>query len=1215
MSNEPEYVQPQFHSSRLSYSPHTSANSSLRGHMKGINSLVLDFESTETGILYSAGRDACVNSWDLHIPTELQRKRAKDWGYGLRYSSIMGKKVVEEPESSRQQSLQSIVEFNPIDLDEQSDAKKYASLNRAFSNPSKQMNLSSSELSRSRSLNTNGLISGTLSRASIASGGASVSKYSGLDSNQVFQFNRLRRNNLPQTTHLLNYRYHTDWVNDIILCRGGQHFVTASSDRALYLWHSKYTTPLLRVGYHNDHVKTLCYARDQGWVASGGYDKRIVLWDLHEERGEICSMEYQKFVEIMSESAENSSIYALACNPSGSIMLSGSPEKFIRGWDVRTGKQIYRLGGHTDNIRALLVSEDGKWALSGSSDSTIKLWSLASPTRCVVTYTHYDDSVWSLASNHPNLEVFWAGGRDGLVTKVGRRRMFSNSGDYVTEDDELVDCVAVCREDSGVNKIAAIDDLYLWTATSSSSLHRWRDIPLQPSTVVLPKSGASTSRTTKGRNSQFIQTPVTSESLSPTSEEDSNIILIPSKAVIKYDHNDFTHGQFRLSTTSALFNSWDVTSRKSLGRSLNAFSVLSLESDDEDEDDDIELLWAVPDEVTPGEHCLIRHFLLNNKRYVATQDSLGEMCLWDIIKCEILERTMPYHRMQRRPSFGLNSELITLDEIAERKSKQKEDDSYLSELDLAEFEAFVKKWNTAEWIANWCSVETRLGFIYAFKRPPEIELEPELKNPPLTASSPTPPPPHDSKLPQNEGNRPSKPVVLEKATTPSPSDSKNLKKPSSPIPPEGKQSLIMKTLKHMKSKSSYKSAPSSPLLRPKTIDENKSDRGRKSRKDSKDISLEGFRLRSKSRGEKNKVHRSKSLGVISRGLLRLGAKTNGSEAETIEVEPPETEAPLPNEQAKRDENQEAKDEHSSRRSDATKLSSEPLESLPDTPLESPMPLSPKSHTRVVEELEKAEYPVSESELVSEIVKIYENNHEENKTDEITDKKLEETISPTTESTDSSDSDIPLINIANNLQGSGEQQPGSPVVSLAKYIEKNNGMGIVNLEETPLFDIPEDVSIVISVEDTAEVAGFLDTYRGSTLGMIMWTNELEKIAKSLPQWITDWLILDKAPARDPLKMSFLLVPVVGAKLPELPNGNNRLSSNKMIRIKKLLAYIVDKLNLSVPSESAKVIEGVMKKHPTFVNDDAGENDYTSQIKPEMWLEFICCEKVSLKKQTL
>lgn len=55
------------------------------------------------------------------------------------------------------------------------------------------------------------------------------------------------------------------------------------------------------------------------------------------------------------------SVYALATDPYGSVVVSGSPEKVVRMWDPRSGKRVGKLVGHTDNIRAILISEDAKY--------------------------------------------------------------------------------------------------------------------------------------------------------------------------------------------------------------------------------------------------------------------------------------------------------------------------------------------------------------------------------------------------------------------------------------------------------------------------------------------------------------------------------------------------------------------------------------------------------------------------------------------------------------------------------------------------------------------------------------------------------------------------------------------------------------------------------------------------------------------------------------
>ena len=54
-------------------------------------------------------------------------------------------------------------------------------------------------------------------------------------------------------------------------------------------------------------------------------------------------------------------MYAIAVDPFGHAIASGSPERVVRIWDPRSGKRTGKLVGHTDNIRAILISEDSRY--------------------------------------------------------------------------------------------------------------------------------------------------------------------------------------------------------------------------------------------------------------------------------------------------------------------------------------------------------------------------------------------------------------------------------------------------------------------------------------------------------------------------------------------------------------------------------------------------------------------------------------------------------------------------------------------------------------------------------------------------------------------------------------------------------------------------------------------------------------------------------------
>jgi WD repeat-containing protein 48 len=133
-------------------------------------------------------------------------------------------------------------------------------------------------------------------------------------------------------------------------------------------------------------------------------------------------------------------------------------------WKFRCHRQVRTL--HDSNMYLLIH----------------RLWSLAAH-RCLHTFDHHESSVWALHSNHPNLERFYSGSRDGYlcVTDVeqctdisdGECVVLSREGDRQLENSNS-------REsrtgDEGIRSIVSMDDGYVWTSTGSADIKRWKDV-------------------------------------------------------------------------------------------------------------------------------------------------------------------------------------------------------------------------------------------------------------------------------------------------------------------------------------------------------------------------------------------------------------------------------------------------------------------------------------------------------------------------------------------------------------------------------------------------------------------------------------------------------------------------------------------------------------------------------------------------------------------
>ena len=72
-------------------------------------------------------------------------------------------------------------------------------------------------------------------------------------------------------------------------------------------------------------------------------------------------------------------VTTVTLSPDGRFALSGSEDNTVKLWEVATGKNIATLKGHKEGIAELAFSPDGKTLASGSAgseDASIKVWDL-----------------------------------------------------------------------------------------------------------------------------------------------------------------------------------------------------------------------------------------------------------------------------------------------------------------------------------------------------------------------------------------------------------------------------------------------------------------------------------------------------------------------------------------------------------------------------------------------------------------------------------------------------------------------------------------------------------------------------------------------------------------------------------------------------------------------------------------------------------------------
>jgi len=74
----------------------------------------------------------------------------------------------------------------------------------------------------------------------------------------------------------------------------------------------------------------------------------------------------------------------------------GSNGGTISVWDLENEREIWTLEGHTLAVMHIVVTSDGKRAISGSMDDSIKIWDLESG-REIRTLKGHSDTIFAIA--------------------------------------------------------------------------------------------------------------------------------------------------------------------------------------------------------------------------------------------------------------------------------------------------------------------------------------------------------------------------------------------------------------------------------------------------------------------------------------------------------------------------------------------------------------------------------------------------------------------------------------------------------------------------------------------------------------------------------------------------------------------------------------------------------------------------------------------------
>jgi WD40 repeat protein len=209
---------------------------------------------------------------------------------------------------------------------------------------------------------------------------------------------------------LRRFEAHTDWVQDVALSPDGLRALSAGQDGRLLLWDLATGTvtdevlqgaaPITSVAYspngetaisglangelllwdttnwrslalldgHSEIIRDIAYSPDGRTVASAGDDGQLILWDVASQQP-------------LRSLANGNQIWSIDFTPDGLHIIFGDEAGAIGWWDTRSGELIIlsqnqEAAHHSDSVRSVAISPDGRYALTAADDLTLIRWQI-----------------------------------------------------------------------------------------------------------------------------------------------------------------------------------------------------------------------------------------------------------------------------------------------------------------------------------------------------------------------------------------------------------------------------------------------------------------------------------------------------------------------------------------------------------------------------------------------------------------------------------------------------------------------------------------------------------------------------------------------------------------------------------------------------------------------------------------------------------------------
>lgn len=164
-----------------------------------------------------------------------------------------------------------------------------------------------------------------------------------------------------QGIEIKTLRGHTAPINNVAYSYDGKTIASCSDDKTIKIWSTDLTSqePIMTLVGHNAPVLSVIYSFDSKKLASCDQTGEIIIWELPKGKMLRRIKAHDDLIQDISFAEDNQTL------------VSASLDKFVKLWNVDTGKNLFALNSGVEIWSVDLVS-DASLIIIGCADGTVR---------------------------------------------------------------------------------------------------------------------------------------------------------------------------------------------------------------------------------------------------------------------------------------------------------------------------------------------------------------------------------------------------------------------------------------------------------------------------------------------------------------------------------------------------------------------------------------------------------------------------------------------------------------------------------------------------------------------------------------------------------------------------------------------------------------------------------------------------------------------------